>query len=128
MTQKTAQWLEKARQDLKAGRILLAGTDEDVLGIIAFLCQQAVEKALKAYLNCKGIEPPRTHDLSRLVDLCIQLDSAFCAFHDDVEVLTPYAVEVRYPCDLPESPSLETVSELIHLASKVLDLVTQKID
>ncbi|MBN2050303.1 MAG: HEPN domain-containing protein [Spirochaetales bacterium] len=37
------------------------------LEIICFHCQQAAEKALKAYLAYNEIRPPKTHDLDELI-------------------------------------------------------------
>ena len=52
--------------------------------IIAFHCQQAVEKYLKALLVRRQVEFPKTHDIAKLL------------------VLTPFGVEVRYPSEAPE--------------------------
>jgi HEPN domain-containing protein len=43
-------WLEKARQDLEAAAWLLE-SPSSLYGAVGFHCQQAVEKALKAYLT-----------------------------------------------------------------------------
>ncbi|GEM_PF-3716381 len=40
------------------------------LEIICFHCQQAAEKALKAYLVFLEIRVPKTHDLDYLLELC----------------------------------------------------------
>ncbi len=60
--------LEMARNDFQAMRALAA---PEVAGIetFGFGAQQAVEKALKAWLAAKGVLYPRTYDLDRLLDL-----------------------------------------------------------
>lgn len=61
------EWREIAEYDLD--------TAEDMLKskrflYVVFMCQQAVEKILKAvYIQCKGELPPRTHNLLYLADV-----------------------------------------------------------
>lgn len=55
--------LEAARRDLRALRAMddvVAFSDE----IVGFHAQQAVEKALKAWLAYLGVPFPKTHDLA----------------------------------------------------------------
>ncbi len=40
-------------------------------------CQQAAEKYLKAYLIYAEVEPPRIHDLTRLVAISKTVDRGF---------------------------------------------------
>ncbi len=44
----THAWLGRARRDLRAARLLVAG---DAYAEALFHCQQAVEKAMKAFLT-----------------------------------------------------------------------------
>jgi HEPN domain-containing protein len=46
--EETRAWLDHARRDLRAARLLTAG---DAHAEALFHCQQAVEKALKAFLT-----------------------------------------------------------------------------
>jgi len=61
------QWLDKAAADFDAAEQLCAQGDR-FREIIAFLCQQAVEKYLKAFLVRHQIEFPKTHDIAKLLD------------------------------------------------------------
>lgn len=68
---------------------------------------QAAEKYLKAVIVQAGKEPPRTHDLLRLVQL-IGVEVADAA--DLVEAaseLSFYGVTRRYPADFPEVSDTE---------------------
>jgi HEPN domain-containing protein len=47
-------WLAKARNDLEAARLLIHD-EKRLLDIAAYHCQQAAEKALKAWLIAKEI-------------------------------------------------------------------------
>ncbi len=66
--------------------------DDDVIG---FHAQQAVEKSVKVVLVLAGVEFPRTHDLSFLVDLAsdrgVDVESAVVA----ATHLTPWAAQLR---------------------------------
>ena len=100
-TGSAADWLRHAQSDLRAG--VLLGADPHVMREQAcFHFQQAAEKALKAVFVWRGIDFPRTHDLAQLVTLLVADGVVFPRTVRRVEVLTPYAVQSRYPADLPE--------------------------
>ena len=64
-----------------------------------FWLQQAVEKALKAWLlHVQGDDPPLSHDLRRLLRLLAAVDPAAMDW-SDLGVLTVYAVQFRYDAD-----------------------------
>ena len=66
-------WLLKADEDLLAGDVLLSSRTA-VLGVIAFLAQQACEKSLKGFLTAHGRTFPKTHELERLLPDCVALE------------------------------------------------------
>jgi HEPN domain-containing protein len=84
-------WLRQAKSDLKNAEKNIGVGAYDVA---AFLCQQAVEKLLKAtYIVAKEDEPPRTHtivDLGRELAVPKQVDS-------HLRMLTPDYLAARYP-------------------------------
>lgn len=93
---------------------------------VGMLCQQAVEKAIKAVLAAKGTEFPFTHDLKQLRDFAeksgIELPSAL----DGVEDLTPFAAAERYgsaaPIGLDRNQALRWVAEAIAWAWGIVGL------
>jgi len=90
--------------------------------IIAFHCQQAVEKYLKALLVRHQIEFPKTHDIAKLLDRVATVNANMAESLRDADVLTPFGVDVRYPSDAPELlPGGET--EVIDMARRVRDSV-----
>ena len=95
--QTVREWLQRARNDLRAARVLIVDTPEPILDTGAFHCQQAVEKLLKAVLCWYGADPPRVHTLGALFDLASRHTDAFEPLRDACERLTRYAVLVRYP-------------------------------
>jgi HEPN domain-containing protein len=90
----TRDWLNLARLDLDTARYLLA--NPDLLRPALFHCQQAAEKALKAYLVWHDIIFRRTHDLVELVNQCAAVEPSFGSLQVQANVLTPYAVDIRY--------------------------------
>ena len=97
-------WLPWARGDCLAAERCAADPAMPAW-IVGFHCQQAIEKACKAMLVAKGIEPPRFHDLVRLAQvleafgLPVPPSAALC------EALSPFAVADRYPLlSAPERP------------------------
>ncbi len=99
------QLLETAKSDLKA---LSNMTDSEAFDdrVFGFHAQQAVEKALKAWLNSVQKSHPFTHDLSLLLgtlkDLGHDVES-YWAFLD----LSGYAVQFRYDTLPDEGEPLE---------------------
>ena len=58
-------WLTKALHDLTAARTVAASA-EPLFDVGAFHCQQAAEKAVKAYLVFRDRPFPKTHDVAEL--------------------------------------------------------------
>jgi HEPN domain-containing protein len=59
--------------------------------IAVYHCQQAAEKAVKAYLVYHGKPYAKTHDIEVLVDLACEVDSGFAKLADAADALTHYA-------------------------------------
>jgi hypothetical protein len=73
-------WMTKARSDLATARLLIEG-QEKYLDTGSYHCQQAAEKALKAWLTAQEIIFPKTHVLEELLELCIPTNPGFgCSF------------------------------------------------
>ena len=94
------QWVEKANADLDAAEQL--ASEPRLRGIVAFHCQKAGEKYLKAYLVRWQVEFPKTHDLRKLLDLAASIDPELARDERRAEQLTPFGAEIRYPSDAPE--------------------------
>jgi HEPN domain-containing protein len=87
------KWLKRAAYDLQSAKAMLSARR---YLYVAFLCQQCIEKTLKAVAIQKGQEAQRTHNLTRLAE-SIGLPPEFS---DDwrkfLAYLTPFAIEARY--------------------------------
>jgi len=93
-----------------------------VLDTAIYHCQQAAEKSLKGFLVFHGIEFSKTHDLRYLANLASERQESFKELTESAEVLTPYAIEYRYPDDIME-PNMEEFNEAFELARKVYENV-----
>lgn len=96
----TRRWLDYAHSDLKAAQELLRHP-----GVYSrqacFLAQQAAEKAFKAAFVFLEAAVPRSHDLDMLRNFLPEGWQVKVA-HPDLASLSVWAVEARYPGDLPD--------------------------
>ncbi len=89
------EWLAKADDDLQYAEVGFKETD--LYANVCFSCQQAFEKYLKASLLIHKVDFPRSHDLTELLSLCLNLDPDFSKFIEAASVITPYNIAARYP-------------------------------
>ena len=90
------EWLRDAAADLIMAERAL-GPGELLWSMAAFHFQQAVEEPLKAFLTYHGRVFEKTHDLARLCSACGEVHPDIVALIDQVDRLTDYAVDARYP-------------------------------
>jgi hypothetical protein len=87
--------LRLARDDLAAMEVMEPSA-KIAPGIFGFHAQQAVEKALKAWLSLLGVEYPRTHVLYDLFSLLDSHGAATARRFRHLQTLTPFGVQFRY--------------------------------
>jgi HEPN domain-containing protein len=117
------EWLASARYDLAYAELDPPEPARYEQG--AFHAQQATEKALKALLIARGVDPPHTHSLQLLLDLVgemLPLPDALVA----VAALTRYAVFLRYP-PFTQPVTESQWREAVSLARLALDWVSQHV-
>jgi HEPN domain-containing protein len=107
------KWLIKAQHDLGSARRLMEG-DEPYLDTAVYHCQQAVEKALKAFLTYHDVSFEKTHDLTELLDLSAKAEPTLSHWREVAQELTPYAVRFRYPADILEPDRSEAEQAFQH--------------
>lgn len=118
-------WLAKAEDDLRVARLLIA--EENRLNAAgAYHCQQAAEKALKAWLTARNVVFPKTHDLETLLHLSRPGEAGFAAYAEQARALTPLATEYRYPGDLFE-PTSAQARESLRQATEIVDYTAKLI-
>lgn len=118
-------WLTKSQQDLKSAEWLISSPD-NLYNAVGFHCQQAAEKAVKAYLTWRDEPFEKTHSLVALISKCLPFDPAFENLRIAATTLTPYAVTFRYPGELPEL-AMEEAKQAIKLAHQVWSFVLDRI-
>ena len=93
---------------------------------MVFHCQQAAEKALKAFLTWHSRPFRRTHDLADLVRQCRQIEEWFSSQMGTADLLSPYAVSHRYPSEIRD-PSLAQAKAALRLAHEIVALVVVRL-
>ena len=94
------EWLKYSHNDLISAKHLYEDLYPKQTEIACYLSQQCAEKALKGYVLFKDIEPPKTHNLIELCQICTNHDNSFSEILDACADLTPYGVAVHYPNEL----------------------------
>ena len=120
----TAHWLRYAEEDLITAETLLRQPHVPPRQA-CWHAQQSAEKALKAVLISLEIDFPRTHDLNILRNLVPdswQLNVA----HPDLASLTGWAVEARYPGDMPEATNADA-SKAVEQARAVWTFISTEL-
>lgn len=92
-----SEWIERAEGDYEAVLDLRKKRKRRQQYIIAFHCQQCIEKYLKALLTYQKIEFPKQHDLEELLVLLLKKDPLLSFLRKQLKLLTPFAVSFRYP-------------------------------
>ena len=120
--------LTVVRRDLKAMNGMKTHAeffDDEIFG---FHAQQAIEKALKAWLSLAGIEYPRTHDLRQLFELLEQSGESVPEEFHALMHLTDFAVQFRYEslvnldAELNRTKLIKQVSEVLaHVEKQIQD-------
>jgi HEPN domain-containing protein len=111
------RWLRWAEEDLRLAEHT-ANDSELVSRGACVWAHQAAEKALKALLAHHDVDPPKLHDLDRLVQRLPESDRAAFSILELPE-LTRWAIEGRYPGDLDEANHADAVNA-IRIASQVV--------
>lgn len=89
-------WLTKADHDLIVAR-LCADNKPPLFDETAYHCPQAAEKSIKGFLSLSDIEFPKIHDITKLLQLAIPINSDFQKYLTQADMLTKFAAITRYP-------------------------------
>lgn len=116
------RWINYSESDLRAAHFLLESQQFFPLQI-CFLAQQCAEKAIKAILVFEEADFPRIHDLDRLRDLIPSKGWKVKEQFPDLAELTIWAVESRYPGNMPDITGHEA-RETLRLAEAVFNTVS----
>jgi len=116
--------LQKAVQNETVVARLLAdtGIDDEIIG---FHAQQAVEKALKAWLAYLGIDYPKIHNLETFMGLLNVHGHSFPDDLAEVNKLTPFATVFRYEA-LPLTAPLDR-ADVLRLVQRIIAFVNLQV-
>lgn len=115
------EWFDNAGNALGYARTGLHETSFHAW--ICFLSQQAAEFYLKGFLVFHHREPPRTHDLTLLLRLCLRIRPGLVSLREACTTLTQYYIEARYPPEV-KSYTREEAEEAVRFATDVSDAIT----
>lgn len=90
------EWIIKADHDLDSAKLIFLHIP-DYFDTIAFHCQQAVEKYIKAILIYFEIDFQRSHNLIYLLDLLSKKLEISEDRYDKAILLNGFSVQIRYP-------------------------------
>lgn len=107
--EQTIRWIEKADHDLGSAKIIYHHLP-DYFDTIAFHCQQAAEKYIKAILFHREIEFERSHDLIYLLELLPADIAVSIEQYRKAVSLNGYSVQIRYP------------NKIVHMTKDELEL------
>lgn len=118
-------WLAKASDDIQWTE---ANLREGIWYGACFTSQQAVEKALKAYVIYKKGNAKKIHSLIALLEECTELDNSFEELRSKCNKLTVYYALTRYVdvVDYTEFTE-EKAREAYEFAKEIVNFVQKKL-
>ena len=129
MKKQVEEWVRLADKDLCAAEILLKD-EYPLTNIVAFHCQQTIEKYLKALSIEKDIQVIKTHDLIKLNGMIKETKDIGL---DEKKLITinELYIESRYPGELGLLPdgmlSYEQAKELLEYAKEVKEIIKREL-
>ena len=97
MNAQIKEWIAKAEGDCASAMREYRARNYPNYDSACFHAQQCLEKYLKAVLIKNRIPFSKVHDLEVLLDLCLAVYPLWEPMRNDMQLLTQYAVQFRYP-------------------------------
>ncbi|MCY6483007.1 HEPN domain-containing protein [Clostridium aestuarii] len=120
------EWINKSERDLKSAKVLKdndCGND-----IVAFHCQQCIEKVLKGFLLKNLGYIVGGHSLIYLCKESSKVKNIFKKYLKDCAFVNQYYIETRYPADIPLVVTDEEADECISIAENIYNMVIENIE
>ncbi|HHW45419.1 MAG TPA: HEPN domain-containing protein [Clostridiales bacterium] len=114
-------WYKKAQADLQGARILKDHEGDN--GLVAFHCQQAIEKALKGFILERTNELLEGHSLVFLCRRAARLDSYFAGQLKNCAFVNQFYIETRYPADMPDPVDDDEMEECLRITAEIIDYI-----
>ena len=122
----TRRWLTHARDDPILAEDAAGKGRSPFLQDALFHCQQAAEKAFKAFLTWHDIAFRKIHDLEMIGQDCLAQDPTLGAVVDQAVRLTQYAWRFRYP-GAPYNPTPEEASDALSVAHQAVEAIRSRL-
>ncbi len=120
----TAEWIEKTEGDFASAKREVRARKQPNYDAACFHAQQCAEKYLTAQLQEANIRFGKTHDLLVLLDQLLSTEPAWASLRADLDALTSYAVDFRYP---GTSAGKELARTAVKQCAKVRQAVRQRL-
>jgi HEPN domain-containing protein len=104
-------WITLAEKDVKTASIII--NEEYLTNIVAFHCQQAIEKYFKAYILEQNRPLLKIHDLPKLYGIIKEIKD-FEIDEDLLSIINETYIEERYPGELGLLPDGMPSKEQAH--------------
>ena len=120
-------WLERADYDLGTADAML--TSRRFIYAV-FMCQQALEKALKALIASRGQDVPPIHNLRRLAEAAKLMPELEVETIRRFDFLSQYYLNARYKVDIQElmrQVGEETACQFVDFTRERITWLTRKI-
>jgi HEPN domain-containing protein len=123
MKQTTKEWFIAAEDDLLAAKKL--GDEDRLTNVVAFHCQQCLEKCFKAIIEEQGKPSIKSHDLLRL-----QLNADIQLSHSEknlLAIINEVYIDARYPGDMGLLPHGKPTRTEVKNFIEFCDTIFQKL-
>ncbi len=117
-------WYVKAKSDLN-GAIILYENNAD-LSLVAFHCQQAIEKMLKGYILKRTGKLLEGHSLVFLIRKASAFDVDMKKYLKDCAFVNQFYIETRYPSDLPDAVDGDEAKECLDTAFEIVEYIDRQ--
>jgi len=123
MKQTTKEWFVAAEDDFLAAKKL--GNEDRLTNVVAFHCQQCLEKCFKAIIEEQGNPSIKSHDLLRLqVNANIQLSESEIIL---LSIINEVYIDSRYPGDQGLLPHGKPTKEEVRTFIEFCEIVSKKV-
>lgn len=120
------KWLERVNYDMETAEAMYSAR-RYIYSV--FMCQQAIEKCLKAYMVFKKIELVPVHNLRRLAEMAGIVDEINKDDLQRMDFLSQYYLNARYKEDVEELLSQitpEKAVDFLNFTREKIKWLTQK--
>ena len=120
------EWLARADDDFQFALINFREGKTFFSQICSHL-QQSAEKYLKSYIVAHELEFRKIHDLPLLLKICMSREPSLEQLRGDYEYLNTYYAETSYPVYWPSRLSGDDTERALQAASRIRDIVKEKV-